>query len=168
MPSCNYCGTYLLFGGSRSQKGDAYCSDDCLSRGVLLDFAERISPEVLESKIQEVAAGRCPQCHGPGPVDVYVSYRIWSALVLTSWSSVPRICCRSCAVKNGLSGMLYSTVLGWWGFPWGLLGTPIQLLRNLGAIAGGPKSRPSPELRKMLKVALAADLIEQMQSQESE
>ena len=61
----------------------------------------------------------------------------------------------SCAISTGLSQrqrflaagviprplpLLFSGVFGWWGFPWGLVMTPVQLARNLVELTGGPKS----------------------------
>jgi hypothetical protein len=48
-------------------------------------------------------------------------------------------------------------VAGWWGFPWGLIMTPVQLGRNLiGALGGSEAAAPSPELEKMVRTMLAA------------
>jgi hypothetical protein len=50
--------------------------------------------------------------------------------------------------------------LGWWGFPWGLVLTPIQMARNIMGIFAGPDfSRPSADLRKMVQVMLAARMV---------
>ena len=69
---------------------------------------------------------------------------MWSALVILTWSSRPQICCRSCGVKNKISDALFCFFLGWWGFPHGLIMTPIQLGRNLFGIFSMPDpSRPS-------------------------
>ena len=81
--------------------------------------------------------------------------------MLTSWSSSPQLCCRSCATKSQIGGVLFSLFLGWWGFPWGLVLTPVQITRNFVGICGGPDpSRPSADLRKLVQVSLGARLIE--------
>ncbi len=36
------------------------------------------------------------------------------------------------AVAKGLPYTLLSFFLGWWGFPWGLIYTPMVLIQNLG------------------------------------
>ena len=45
--------------------------------------------------------------------------------------------------------------LGWWGFPWGLLLTPIQVGRNLaGAFQAAPASH-SPDFERVVREQLA-------------
>ena len=75
--------------------------------------------------------GQCPKCHGPGPVDLYKSFRVHSLVFMTQWKTLPQIACRSCGRKAQLTDALYSLALGWWGFPWGLLMTPVQIGRNI-------------------------------------
>jgi hypothetical protein len=45
--------------------------------------------------VEEVHRSNCPRCSGPGPLDVYKAHQVWSALVLTSWSSRPALSCKS-------------------------------------------------------------------------
>ncbi len=59
-------------------------------------------------------------------------------MVLTSWSSKPKLSCKSCATKRQLGAMAFSSVAGWWGLPWGLVMTPVQIIRNIVEMAGGP------------------------------
>jgi hypothetical protein len=48
--------------------------------------------------------------------------------------------------------------LGWWGFPWGLIMTPIQIGRNLYGMASPPDpSRPSAQFEKVLRMTMAAN-----------
>ena len=69
-----------------------------------------------------------------------------SAVVLTSWRAMPRISCRSCATKAQIGGALTSFTLGWWGFPWGLVMTPVQVVRNLMGLAQSPVPGERSEL----------------------
>ena len=85
------------------------------------------------------------------------SRRVWSALVLTSWSSRPAVTCGSCGTKSKLGNLVYCLFLGWWGLPFGLLITPVQIGRNLVALFTGPDpSTPSPKLENILRLHLAA------------
>jgi len=53
----------------------------------------------------------------------------------------------------------FSLFFGWWGFPWGLVLTPVQITRNLIGMSRGPDSpRPSEDLRKMVLVNLGAQM----------
>ena len=85
-----------------------------------------------------------------------MSYRIWSALVLTQWNNRPHVCCRSCGVKSQLGDMLFSLALGWWGFPWGLIMTPVQITRNIIAmVKDRGESGPSAQLENVVRIGLA-------------
>jgi len=51
----------------------------------------------------------------------------------------------------------FSLVLGWWGFPWGFLATPIQIGRNLVGVARGPDPmQPSAKLEKAVRIRIAS------------
>jgi hypothetical protein len=48
-------------------------------------------------------------------------------------------------------------VAGWWGFPWGLLMTPVQITRNAWKLATPPNpAEPSPRLVQDARLQLAA------------
>jgi hypothetical protein len=85
---------------------------------------------------------------------------------MTRWSSRPQISCRACGNKSKLADAAFSLVLGWWGFPWGFLFTPVQITRNLaGLLSSSPDPyRPSPQLEKVLKLNLAAKAVQQQTS----
>lgn len=159
MASCNYCGAAILFGGT--QVGHLrFCTDRCAQQGGLLQIADQVPPDLLREEVAEVHSGNCPKCRRPGPVDVHTSYSVWSALVITRWSSIPKMCCRACAVKSHLGHALLSLCFGWWGFPWGLIFTPVQVVRNIIAIFGGPDpTKPSPQLVNFVRIQLAARLV---------
>lgn len=160
MASCAYCSTTILFGGKRN--GDLrFCNDKCEQKGALALIADQLSPADVASYIGSVHRGSCPECSGPGPVDVHTSYRVWSALLLTQWSSRPLVSCSRCGTKQKLGDTAFSLFLGWWGFPWGILMTPVQLGRNIFALLKGPDpASPSPALEKILRLHLAAQTIE--------
>jgi len=165
MAACGSCGTTILFGGTK-HGGKTYCNATCRSRGLLLQMADQLPSEVVEETVESVFRGNCPSCKGPGPVDVHISYRVYSVILMTSWSSQPRICCRSCAVKNKLVSAVFSATLGWWGFPWGLLATPIQVGRNLaGLVPSQVRDRPSEALRNFIKINIASQLAKASPSQ---
>ena len=118
MAKCAYCGTTILFGGKRD--GDLrFCNQKCFQKSDVVRFAQRLPDDVVQKEAATVHQGTCPRCQGPGPVDVHVSYRVWSAIHVTQWSSRPQISCRSCGVKSKVRDMLYCLALGWWGVPWG-------------------------------------------------
>ena len=117
------------------------------------------SDSELEQRVKAIHEGECPKCQGPGPVDVDTSYMVYSILVMTRWSSHPIVACQSCARKQQLKHTLYSFVTGWWGFPFGLILTPVQIIRNIGGLIGmaGPDPMtPSPALSRIVRLSLAA------------
>src|SRR5262249_4991286 len=109
-------------------------------------------------RVEQIHYGLCPKCSGPGPVDVHVSYRVWSVLIVTTWSNKPQISCRRCGVRSQLASAGVSAVVGWWGFPWGLVMTPVQVTRNIVAAArGGGPTQPSAELERMVRLAMVGE-----------
>lgn len=160
MAKCACCGSTVVFGGKK--QGDlSFCSDKCLRQGLLLSALDQVPKDLLEKQIHSVHQGNCPKCGGSGPVDVHTSHSIWSVLVLTSWRSTPQISCRKCGIKAKVRDGLLSMLVGWWGFPWGILGTPVQVIRNIVGIFRTPDPAvPSRALQTMVGLDIAARVVE--------
>jgi hypothetical protein len=161
MATCDYCGSTILFGGVRD--GNLrYCKDNCRNAGALVRLSGQIPEYEIDRQVREVHQGLCPVCRGSGPVDVHTAHQVWSALVLTSWKSQPRISCRSCGIKSQVQGLLISLIAGWWGFPWGLIMTPVQVVKNLAGIVKGPDPMtPSPKLERLVRMSIARSAVQQ-------
>ena len=160
MKPCDYCGTTIVFGGVKDQ-GLNFCCKDCYHKGyALVDIRKKIPQDVLLKQTNRIYNGQCPKCQGVGPVDVHTSYRVYSFIIFTSWKSIPRVCCRSCGLKSQIGGIIISMIFGWWGFPWGLLMTPLQMIRNIAAIAKGASNNPSEKLTNYVKNWIAHRLFE--------
>lgn len=160
MAACSYCETPIWFGGKRDGSF-RFCNNECRQKGILLSIADRMPSDIVRQHINAVHSGPCPHCNGPGPVDVHNSYRVWSALLLTSWRTQPHICCRPCAKKRQLNDTAFSLLLGWWGVPWGLLITPMQVAKNIGALRRGPDpTKATPQLQKLVKLNPAQRIVE--------
>src|SRR5215831_7290436 len=126
MTNCAACGTTIVFGGVRDADR-RFCSEKCRSAGASADIAQAaasIPESVVMSRAWEVHLGPCPVCHGSGPVDVHLSYRVWSAIHITQRSTRQNLCCRRCATRARLKDTLFSLAFGWWGIPWGFIFTP--------------------------------------------
>ena len=165
MAKCDYCGSTIIFGGKRDANG-RFCNQKCQARGTLLAISRQIPETAVQEQVWKFHQGPCPKCNGSGPVDVHVSHKIWSAIALTQWSSMPQISCRSCGVKSQVGGAFFSLVLGWWGFPWGLLLTPIQVGRNVFGLLRPPEpSKPSAQLEKIVRMTMAAQAARQPAAQ---
>ena len=156
MAKCEYCGTTIVFGGVK-EDGLRFCTKECHQQGHLLVLSRQIPKNIVDARLGEVHRGLCPKCQGNGPVDVHTSYRIYSALVFSSWRSIPTVCCRSCGIKGQLGNTIFSLILGWWGFPWGLIMTPVQIARNIAGMVKGPdEMKPSDKLEKLVRIAIAS------------
>ena len=165
MAKCGYCNSTILIGGVKD--GEArFCNQQCQERGVLMAVSNQVPPEQVQEALRQVHQGLCPRCGGSGPIDVSIAHKVWSALVVTSWKSEPQVCCRSCGRKHQAFGLLSSAVVGWWGIPWGLIMTPVQIVRNLaGMFRSYDPYAPSPELENMVRLTIAASLIEQARAE---
>lgn len=164
MASCAHCNTTILFGGKKN--GDLrFCNAKCEQNGQIHMAAAQLPPQTIDRYVGEVHRGNCPRCQGQGPVDVHTSYRVWSALVVTTSSSHPLLSCKPCGTKRKLGDTAFSLVLGWWGFPWGLLKTPWQVGRNLVGIFQGPDPAvPSPQLEQWVRLQLATQVMARPQA----
>ena len=109
--------------------------------------------------VQEVALqirnGGCPVCRQAKPVDVFESHSAWSIVILTSWNSTPQLSCRSCATKKQLGALLLTGLVGWWGFPFGLIITPVQIIRNIAGLCSGMPAQPSKRLMEIAESVAA-------------
>ncbi len=164
MATCAACGSTILFGGSRV--GDQrFCNDSCAQKAALLSLAQRLPEADVVQFTQQLHRGPCPRCRGQGPVDVHCSYQIWSALLITQWRSLDQISCRRCGIKAQARDLAMSAVVGWWGIPWGLLVTPVQIGRNLvGMLRGPDPARPSAQLTRHARLILAHHFAEKAQT----
>ena len=155
MAKCDYCGSTILFGAKKAGSLQ-FCNLNCMQQGQLIAVSKQIPADVIQRCLRDTHSGLCPKCHGSGPIDVHTTHKVWSALILTSWSSKPQISCRACGTKGQLEGLAFSLVCGWWGFPWGLVMTPVQIARNIHGMASGPDpSRPSPDLERVVRLQMA-------------
>jgi hypothetical protein len=147
----------ILFGGERV--GDLrFCNATCLGKSVMVDYGREIPPEIVAQRALQIRESSCPRCNGSGPIDLQVGHTIISVLVMTQWNSKAILGCRSCGLTHQIKSIFICLLCGWWGFPWGLIGTPIQMIRNLAAAFSGIPSEPSAELRQLALADLGAEL----------
>ena len=161
MTKCGYCGSTIVIGGV-SANGQRYCNHKCRQGAYIFSITRNVPADVLERKVEEVWRGNCPQCRSLGPVDVHKIHEVWSALILTRWTTKVQVSCHACAIKRQLGAAAFSFFFGWWGFPWGLVLTPVQITRNIIGMAKGPDaSKPSETLRRVVLVNLGSQMINQ-------
>jgi hypothetical protein len=156
MASCAYCGNMILFGGVT--QGDLrLCNMICQCNGGVLSAAATVPESAAPGLDRQIHFGPCPRCQGPGPVDDHNALWVWSALAFSRRGSQQHLACRRCAFKSQLGNLLFSAGLGWWGFPWSLMLTPVQVVRNMIGIVSPPDpSQPSLRLVQRARVQLAS------------
>lgn len=166
MASCANCGTTILFGGT-TQGAFRFCSKKCEDANPVVQVAVAIPDEVVDRMAVEAMQDDCPNCGRPGPIDVQNSHTAISFLIMTSWKTTPTLCCQSCGTRKRMGAIAITGLAGWWGFPWGLIMTPVQIVRNLTDMGGGSSGSPSKELREIMRVNLAIHMLETGQTVES-
>jgi hypothetical protein len=156
MALCSSCGQVILFGGVK--EGDLrFCNVTCQQNAGAIRAAVAVPENAARARADHIRMGLCPRCQGPGPVDVHLSHWIWSGLAFTRWGSKQLVSCRRCAVKSQVGNLIFSGLFGWWGFPHGLLLTPVMLTRNLSAIFSSTDPlEPSPRLVQLARMQLAS------------
>lgn len=157
MATCASCDKTIFFGGKK-EAGLRFCNSACLKQGSMLMAANEIPLEVVQRYAREIHSGACPKCKQQrGPVDVHTAHSIWSFIVMSSWVSKPQISCRACRLKSQILGTFSSLLLGWWGIPWGIVMTPIQVGKNLFAMLWPHESTaPSAWLEQMARLSLVS------------
>jgi hypothetical protein len=148
----------ILMGGT--QIGNLrFCNETCAASGQLLIRSQQVPEAHVQELVYRMHQGPCPKCGGSGPIDVFTTHRVWSAIFLTSWKSEPEVCCKSCGTKNQIGGVVTSLLFGWWGFPWGLIMTPVQITRNIGGMMRKvDNTQPSDELARVARIHLASEI----------
>jgi hypothetical protein len=163
MAKCTNCGRIIAFGGPKDGE-QRFCGEPCRRAFRLGQASSQLPHEFVLAKAAELHAGPCPKCGGAGPVDVHTSFSVWSAVVITRWSEKPEICCKPCGNAARWKATALSGLLGWWGFPWGLLITPAQIIRNLGSMISGPDPRrPSDKLVGIVQTGLSNQLLHEQE-----
>ena len=145
MKRCDTCGATILFGPVR-QGNRIYCKAACRDQDVASLAASHLPADLVVQSVRAIHEGSCPVCGGEGPIDVHVSHHVLSMFVLTSFKSEPKICCHRCGRNAKIKAILLSGLFGWWGVPWGMLGTPVQILRNLPRNKSSDQEGPSRAL----------------------
>lgn len=123
-------------------------------------MAEQVPAGVLQKHVEHWRSSACPRCNRPGPIDVYRHHRVHSFVLMTQWHTRQSVCCRRCGRRSQLGSALYSAALGWWGFPWGLLVTPVQVGRNLAGVFRPAPPAPTEQLRNVVRLQLAQQALQ--------
>ncbi|MEM7436714.1 MAG: hypothetical protein AAF436_16290 [Myxococcota bacterium] len=153
MATCASCNKTILFGGETAA-GRRYCSESCATadteyRAVIA----RVSPQEAKAEAKRIRHGACPSCgQDRGPVDVRKAHRCMSFLLWSQWDSPAQLSCRRCGITGNAKHFAVTLLFGWWGFPWGLIVTPVQLGRNIYEMVRGDPERASPQLVELARL----------------
>lgn len=151
MAKCDGCGR-TIFIGAIKDGALRYCNKTCKQEAPFTKYAADLPMAEVQAEMNKLHGGLCPKCNGVGPVDIHTAHTIFSVVYVTSWNSKPHLCCRACGRKEQAKALAMATFLGWWGLPWGLLFTPVQIGKNIAGMIGGPKpEQPSAELEKIVR-----------------
>jgi hypothetical protein len=156
MATCASCGNSILWGGVRLN-GSRYCGQKCCSQDELGRLAASIPEQAVKIEAKKIRNGNCPVCSRRGEeIELRKSYKAISYVIVTRWGVYPIVSCSSCHRKKVLGDFILTLCFGWWGFPWGMIITPVQLIRNICAVATDTKtSEPSQELCSAVRTMMA-------------
>jgi hypothetical protein len=162
---CDFCGRSARFSRVKDE-GQKFCSKTCLLNARLMEASVDIPEQAIAKRAMEIRDGACPSCQRlESHVEVRKSYWVWSALVLTRWGTSAKVCCTRCGIQSNLGSILYCLSLGWWGIPWGIFITPVQIIANVGAMFRRiDPTQPSEELIQATRLQLAEVLLRQQAS----
>jgi len=156
---CDFCGSSARFSAILDE-GQRFCSKTCLRNARLLEVSEEIPKETVFQHACEIKESPCPLCNkSTSKTEVRHYYRVYSVGILTSWTKKRHICCLSCGRKMNFWSLVFCTLFGWWGVPWGLIITPAQIIANIAEMFK-PRSgsAPSEDLILAARLDLAANL----------
>jgi predicted house-cleaning noncanonical NTP pyrophosphatase (MazG superfamily) len=157
---CDFCGNSARF-SKVIDAGQRFCSTTCLQNARLLEISEDIPDEEIEKYAYNLKNGECPKCHKIlSKVEVRKFYNVWSAVIFTRWTKQTHVCCKSCGREKNVWSIIFCLLFGWWGIPWGLFATPIQIISNAVEIFNSRNDDPSPsdELLQVARIKLASNL----------
>ncbi|MCB0712436.1 MAG: hypothetical protein KDD67_08920 [Ignavibacteriae bacterium] len=88
--------------------------------GFTMDDVERMKEKVL--------ALPCPECGERGlELTGRLIREVKSFIVVTTYKRITFIACEECGEKRWRQALALSSLLGWWGIPWGLFRTPFTI-----------------------------------------
>ena len=81
---------------------------------------------------QKLRSLPCPMCgNKTSKLNGTVMHTVKSFILFSSFRKEPIIACPDCLDKKNQESITSTALLGWWGFPWGILKTPIYIYNNI-------------------------------------
>jgi hypothetical protein len=118
-------------------------------RGLGEGIIQAVEAQNKDLTIQEIDAYcdlvsnlSCPVCGSSSErLNATLTSEVMSFIFFTQFKKTIKIGCGHCLDKANENALIKSAVLGWWGFPWGVIRTP-------GAIASNIKSKRTNHLQE--------------------
>jgi hypothetical protein len=105
--------------------------DEGIIRGIEVQLND-IDDSQLNNYVTLVRNQACPTCGDQSQqLNAALSSTVISAIIFTHYKKAFSIGCPSCLKKANQKATLKTALLGWWGFPWGLIRTPRALVYNI-------------------------------------
>lgn len=153
MKTCAYCGSTIILGGAK--EGDLrFCNESCHTNGIAQIGVNEISDEEVLPLALSIFHGKCPICHKHnGNVEMHKIYKIYSFILLTQWKTKPFLSCIGCGKIEQAKALVSNLLFGWWGVPWGILGTPVVIVKNVKVLISSPihNTEPSQDMIDFVK-----------------
>jgi hypothetical protein len=102
-----------------------------ISKGVEAQNKE-YTIEEIDSYCELISNLGCPSC-GTTTVrlNATITGEVMSFLVFTTYKKKIKVGCPLCLDKANNNALAKTAILGWWGFPWGIIRTPQAIVLNL-------------------------------------
>ncbi|TWU59281.1 WD domain, G-beta repeat [Rubripirellula tenax] len=167
MPYCGACNSFIL-GGGKSEGGKRYCNAKCLEVGRTINYVGDIPDDIISKRAWQMRDAACARCGGPGPLDFHGGQQVISVIILTWTTDATVFGCHRCGKNAAIKATVTTLFAGWWGFPWGLIMTPIVLVTNTVALLQSTPPGPSARLLDAAKMDMAAQLRQRVESDAEE
>ena len=106
--------------------------DTGLLRAVEAQNQEKYTVEQIDYYCQLIRDLDCPACGSTGiRLNATMAMEVMSFLVFTHHSKKLHVACPACLDKANNNALAKSVILGWWGFPWGIVRTIQAITHNV-------------------------------------
>lgn len=151
---CAKCQVRILFGAKKAGSRQ-YCSQKCLAEDELGRLSDLVPEAQAVAMAHKIRREPCASCGGYDGVEIFKSYFIYSLFIYTSWREKREIVCRRCGRSNQRWDFFKSLLVGWWGVPFGILATPILLIKNIIEMRKDPTVLPpSDDMMQTARLAV--------------
>lgn len=125
--------------------------EENIINGMDAQFIE-VSDNRFDNYLSLIRSQPCPVCTSTAqPLNAALSGTVMSFILLTRYKKKLLIACPTCLHTANQDATVKTALLGWWGFPWGLIRTPQALVRNIKTGKQIKSGEPSDALISFVK-----------------